>query len=497
MITLDGHSLTPRLLKRIAHGEEIALDGSALSIVGANRSVLESMLAEEKTIYGLNTGFGRFANVRIPTHELDALQLNLLRSHAAGVGTPLTVVQTRALMAARINTLLKGFSGIRPSTVEALAQLLNENIIPYVPSLGSVGASGDLAPLAHIGLTLVGEGLAWNNDQAVPSLDVLKAKKIQPIVLKAKEGLALVNGTQFISALASLALADLEVWVPLADEIAALSVEALRGSRVPFDAEIHEARPHQGQVRTAQRMRDLLGETSPIGNSHIDCQKVQDPYSLRCIPQVHGVSKDALEFASTILIKELNSATDNPMVFTQEGTCKSGGNFHGQYPAFACDVLAIAVADLGSISERRQERMVNPAYSDLPAFLTSQGGLESGFMMAHVTSAALVSEMKSLAHPASVDSIPTSAGQEDHVSMGPLAARQLGRSVDALILVLSIEARMALEGIRLIGLQPAEGLHPLLHQLGSACPPWHDRNMSLEIEQTKVALSLYISKASL
>jgi histidine ammonia-lyase len=353
---------------------------------------------------------------------------------------------------------------------------------------GSVGASGDLAPLAHMALLLVGEGLAWSGDKHIPGGEALAKAGLQPIQLQPKEGLALINGTQLITSLGNLAVARLRKLIPLADEIAALSLEALRGTSAAYDARIHNARPHPGQIEVAAHMRGLLAEGSEIAESHIDCNRVQDAYSLRCLPQVHGVTRDALKFTAEILERELNSATDNPMIFTDTQESRSGGNFHGQYPAFACDVLAIAVCDLASISERRQERLVNPAYSDLPAFLTQQGGLESGFMMAHVTSAALVSEMKGLAHPACVDTIPTSAGKEDHVSMGPIAARKLLRAVDALEHVLTIEARMALEGVRIIGLKPAKGIQPLFERLAEACAPWNDRPMYEEMDKALGAL---------
>jgi histidine ammonia-lyase len=327
--------------------------------------------------------------------------------------------------------------------------------------------------------------------QSIPGGQALAEAGLAPVVLQAKEGLALINGTQLITALGNLALDRFNRLAALADLIAALSLEALRGSRRAFDPRIHAARPHPGQIRVAARMREILGESSAISESHRDCHRVQDAYSLRCIPQVHGVTRDALDFAGAILERELNSATDNPMIFTDTQESRSGGNFHGQYPAFACDVLAIAAADLASMSERRQERLVNPAYSDLPAFLTQNGGLESGFMMAQVTSAALVSEMKGLANPACVDTIPTSAGKEDHVSMGPIAARKLLRAGDALEQVLAIEARMALEGVRLIGLAPAADLQPLLDCLSGACEPWVDRAMFEEINRTLAALRTY------
>ncbi|WP_257308364.1 histidine ammonia-lyase [Geothrix fuzhouensis] len=488
MIRLDGQSLTAPLLARIAGGEGVILDEGALALVAENRAVVDRIVAEGRTVYGINTGFGQFATVVIPPDQLQLLQLNLIRSHAAGVGEPLPKDQTRALMAARINCLLKGHSGIRPEPIHLLTECLNRDVVPVVPSQGSVGASGDLAPLAHMALLLVGEGLAWGSDGQIPGGEALAKAGLKPVTLQAKEGLALINGTQLITSLGNLAAEKFTRLAALADEIAGLSLEALRGTRAAFDPRIHAARPHPGQIAVAERMRGILGASSEISESHKDCHRVQDAYSLRCIPQVHGVTQDALQFAGAILERELNSATDNPMIFTDTQESRSGGNFHGQYPAFACDVLAIAAADLASISERRQERLVNPAYSDLPAFLTQNGGLESGFMMAHVTSAALVSEMKGLAHPACVDTIPTSAGKEDHVSMGPIAARKLLRAVDALEQVLAIEARMALEGLRIIGLAPAAGLQPLVARLAEACAPWTDRVMYEELNATLGAL---------
>ena len=488
MIRLDGQNLTAAKLAAIAAGSPVELAEPALAKVAENRKVIDRILAEGRTVYGINTGFGQFATVVIPPSQLAQLQLNLVRSHAAGVGEPLPQDQTRALMAARINCLLKGYSGIRPEPIQLLAQCLNRNIVPVIPSQGSVGASGDLAPLAHMALLLVGEGLAWEGDEHIPGGEALRKAGLAPITLQPKEGLALINGTQLITSLGNLAVARLRELIPLADEVAALSLEALRGTRAAFDPRIHEARPHPGQIEAAAHMREILGLTSEIAESHKDCARVQDAYSLRCLPQVHGVTRDALKFAAEILERELNSATDNPMIFTEQQESHSGGNFHGQYPAFACDLLAIAACDLASISERRQERLVNPAYSDLPAFLTQEGGLESGFMMAHVTSAALVSEMKGLAHPACVDTIPTSAGKEDHVSMGPIAARKLLRAVEALEQVLVVEARMALEGVRILGMKPAEGLAPLFQRLSTACPPWHDRPMYEELQKTAKAL---------
>lgn len=491
MIRLDGRSLTAAALARIAAGEGVELDEGALALVVKNRKVVDCIVAEGRTVYGINTGFGQFATVVIAPNQLQQLQLNLLRSHAAGVGEPLPPDQTRALMAARINCLLKAHSGIRPEPIRLLAECLNRDVLPVVPCQGSVGASGDLTPLAHMALLLVGEGLAWSGAKHIPGGRALAQAGLAPVTLQAKEGLALINGTQLSTALGNLAVEKFWRLANLADGIAGLSLEALRGSRSAFDPRIHAARPHPGQVAVATHLRELLGERSAISDSHQDCHRVQDAYSLRCIPQVHGVTRDALQFAGAILERELNAATDNPMIFSDTQESRSGGNFHGQYPAFACDVLAIAAADLASISERRQERLVNPAYSDLPAFLTQNGGLESGFMMAHVTSAALVSELKGLAHPACVDTIPTSAGKEDHVSMGPIAARKLLRAVDALEQVLAIEARLALEGLRLLGLAPAAGLQPLLDCLARACAPWADRAMFEEIHATLQSLRTY------
>ncbi len=492
MIILNGKDLDARALTRIAGGETVGLDEDALALVHENRQVIQRILDEGRTVYGINTGFGQFATVVIPPSQLAQLQLNLVRSHAAGVGVPLPKDQTRALMAARINCLLKAHSGIRPEPIRLLAECLNRNVLPMVPSQGSVGASGDLAPLAHMALLLVGEGHAWDGEALIPGGQALAKAGLTPITLEPKEGLALINGTQLITSLGNLAVGRLMDLIPLADEIAALSLEALRGTRAPYDARIHKARPHPGQIEVAANMLAILGPTSEIAESHKDCARVQDAYSLRCIPQVHGVARDALRFAGEILQRELNSATDNPMIFTETQESRSGGNFHGQYPAFACDLLAIAACDLASISERRQERLVNPAYSDLPAFLTRDGGLESGFMMAHVTSAALVSEMKGLANPACTDTIPTSAGKEDHVSMGPIAARKLMRAVDALEQVLALEARMALEGVRILAMEPAEGLKPLVERLSAVCPPWTDRPMYEEIAHTADALRAHV-----
>ena len=350
MICLSGTGLDARALARIAGGETVTLDPAALDRVTENRKVIQRILEEGRTVYGINTGFGQFATVVIPPEQLAQLQLNLVRSHAAGVGEALPQDQTRALMAARINCLLKAHSGIRKEPILLLTECLNRGVLPVIPSQGSVGASGDLAPLAHMALLLVGEGEAWQGTAVIPGGQALAQAGLGPITLEAKEGLALINGTQLITAIGNLAVARLMDLVPLADEIAALSLEALQGTRAAFDPRIHLARPHPGQIQVAAHMRDILGASSEISESHRDCHRVQDAYSLRCLPQVHGVARDALGFCQGILERELNSATDNPMIFTDTQESRSGGNFHGQYPAFACDMLAIAACDLASIS---------------------------------------------------------------------------------------------------------------------------------------------------
>ena len=401
-------------------------------------------------MYGVDTGFGNFADVVIPREQLRQLQLNLVRSHSAGVGEPLGEAETRALMLLRANVLARGFSGVRVLTLELLLEMLNRGVLPLIPSQGSVGASGDLAPLAHLALSLVGEGYCRSTGGAcMPSAEALAAAGLRPVALEAKEGLALINGTQLMTALGGLALAELERLARAADVIGALTLDALKGTDVAFDPRIHAERPHPGQAASARNLRRLLAG-SAIRESHRDCGKVQDAYSLRCMPQVHGAARDALAYVSSVIAVEMNAATDNPMVFADTGELLSGGNFHGEPVAIACDVMAIAAAEIGAISERRTERLVNPALSGLPAFLTRQGGLESGLMIAHVTAAALASENKGLCHPASVDSIPTSANKEDHVSMGVTAARKAARVVANTRRILAVELLAACQALDLL-----------------------------------------------
>jgi len=444
VILLDGSSLTLEQLIAIAdRGEPIALSDVARERVRASRAVVDRRARSDEPAYGINTGFGSFADVKIAPDALEALQLNLLRSHAAGVGDPLPPRAVRATMALRANVLAKGFSGIGIETLEALIALVNAGVHPRVPSRGSVGASGDLAPLAHLALVLVGEGEVLDD---VRGAEALARAGLRPITLGPKEGLALINGTQPSTAVLALALASAEQLARAADVAAALSIDALRGSIHPFERRIHDARPFAGQKTSAANIEALM-RGSGINKSHEFCGKVQDAYSLRCAAQVHGATRDALRFIRETVSIEANSATDNPMVFADTGDIVSGGNFHGAPIAIAADLLAAAVVPLATISERRTDRLVDPSLSGLPAFLTREGGVNSGFMMAQVTAAAVASELKSLAHPAGVDSIPTSANREDHVSMSMTAALKADRAVARAREVIAIEMLCACQAI--------------------------------------------------
>src|SRR5687767_7198971 len=446
MILLDGNHLEVSDLLAIADDHvEIGLAPGARARVAAARAVVDAKADGETAVYGVNTGFGNFAETRIDKADLAALQLNLLRSHAAGVAEPLPVRTVRAAMALRANVLAKGFSGIRVETLEALIALLNRGVHPRVPSRGSVGASGDLAPLAHLALVLVGEGETIGG---VSGQAALASVGLQPITLGPKEGLALINGTQFSAAVLALALAGAERLSRAADIAAAMSIDALMGSMHPFEPRIHELRPFAGQASAADNLVRLMSG-SAINESHINCGRVQDAYSMRCTPQVHGAAREALSWIRHIVRTEMNAATDNPMVFATSGDIVSGGNFHGAPLALAADLLVMAVAQLATISERRSERLVNPALSGLPAFLTRHGGLESGLLIAQVTAAALTSEIKTLSHPASVDTIPTSANKEDHVSMSMHAAMKAERALQLAINVIAVEMLCACQAIDL------------------------------------------------
>jgi histidine ammonia-lyase len=450
MILLDGESLTIEQLVALADKKvDAAVAPAAAERVRAARAVVDRHARGDAPVYGINTGFGSFAEVRIPNDALEALQLNLLRSHAAGVGERLPARTVRAAMALRANVLAKGFSGIRLETLDALVAMLNRGVHPAVPSRGSVGASGDLAPLAHLALVLVGEGEAEYQGAWMPGAEALARAGLEPVAPAAKEGLALINGTQPSAAVLALALSDAEALARAADIVAALSIDALRGSLHPFEARIHRARPFPGQTAAAANLERLL-HGSAINKSHEHCGKVQDAYSLRCAPQVHGATRDALRFVRDTLQIEINAGTDNPMVFADTDEIVSGGNFHGAPIAIAADLLAAAIVPLATISERRTDRLVDPTLSGLPAFLTREGGLRSGLMLAQVTAAAVASELKGLAHPAGVDTIPTSANKEDHVSMSMTAALKADRAVRAAREVVAIELLCACQAIDLL-----------------------------------------------
>jgi histidine ammonia-lyase len=455
-IALTGDDLTFEQLYGVAwRGEAVGLAPTAMERMKASRAVVDRVVSTGATAYGINTGFGKLASVRISPEQVRQLQVNLVRSHACGVGAPLSEAETRAMMLLRANALAKGLSGVRPSVVETLCAMLNAKLHPVIPSQGSVGASGDLAPLAHLALVVIGEGQAAYKGELLPGSEAVRRAGIAPVTLEAKEGLSLLNGTQGMLALLSLALYEADSLVDTADVAAALSLDALRGSPGAFDARIMQARAYPGAATSARHLA-RLNEGSQIRESHRSAAKdprVQDAYSLRCTPQVHGAVRDSLAQAREMAAVELNSATDNPLVFVRDadnGDIISGGNFHGQPLAMAADQVAIAIATLGGLVERRLEQMTNPLTSMLPAFLTPEPGLNSGFMIAQVTAAALTSENKSLAAPHSVDSISTSGNQEDYVSMGMSGARRLDRMLDNLRRTIAIELLCACQGIDLL-----------------------------------------------
>lgn len=428
-------------------------------------------------MYGINTGFGALAETRIAERDVKALQRNLVRSHACGVGPDLGIAEVRAMMVLRAQVVALGHSGVRAEVVELLVAMLDKGVTPRVPAQGSVGASGDLAPLAHLALTLIGEGEAYLEGKKIDAGEALRAVGLSPLELAAKEGLALINGTQYMTAIGALAVHDGLELCRFADVAGSVSLEALKGSKRPFDPRLMQVRPHPGQAACAANLRALL-EGSEIMESHVNCGKVQDPYSLRCMPQVHGASRDALRWAAEVLEREINSVTDNPTVFlgpgeADEAEVLSGGNFHGQPVALALDLAAIAAAELANISERRVEQLVNPALSSgLTPFLAPDSGLHSGFMIAQVASASVVSENKVLCHPASVDSIPSSAGREDHVSMGSIGARKLAQVIDNVSSSLAIEMLTAAAGIdQRQPLRPSTGVAAAHAHVRARVPP--------------------------
>ena len=446
LIYLDGNSLTVEQVVQIArHGAKTALTEEAKKAIQISRDIVDKNVAEHKVVYGLSTGFGKFVNVAIPEKDLDQLQYNLIVSDACGVGDPFPEDVTRAIMLLRVNALAKGFSGIRLSTVETMIEMLNKGVHPVIPEKGSVGSSGDLCPLAHMVMPMIGEGEAVYQGKVMPGREAMEAAGIPVVQLKAKEGLALINGTCAMMGVASLAIHDAEVVVKTADIAAALTVDALEGIVDPYDPRIQAIRPHKGQIDVAANFRQIL-EGSGL-TVHQDETRVQDAYTLRCLPQIHGASRMAYDYVRQVIETEINSVTDNPLIFPDNGDIFSGGNFHGQPVAIAMDTLGIAMAEYANVSERRIERMVNPQLSGLPGFLTPVEGINDGFMVAQYAAAALVSENKVLAHPASVDSIPSSANQEDHVSMGTIASRKAATIIRHVQSVLAVELICAAQAV--------------------------------------------------
>lgn len=446
-VLLDGEKLTISAAREIVQkGLPIGVSPAAIKKIKASRKVVEKWIDSGEVIYGVTTGFGEFKDVMIPPKDVEKLQHNLIISHSAGVGEPLPKNIVRLMLLLRINSLVKGFSGVRLELIDQLVKLFNKKITAYIPSQGSVGSSGDLAPLSHLASVLIGEGYAYDGAEVKPSKMVLAKNGLKPFKLSAKEGLALINGTQMMTAFAVEILGRAERLSKLGDIAGALSIEALKGTDVAFNHSLQKVRPHKGQVNTAANLRKLL-KSSEIRLSHIDCGKVQDAYSLRCMPQVHGAIKDTIEYVSNVILTEVNSATDNPLIFAKTNEHIEGGNFHGEPVALVMDFLKIALSELGNISERRTARLVDGSLSGLPRFLTSEGGLNSGLMIAQYTAASLVSENKILCHPASVDSIPTSANQEDHNSLGSIAARKCFEVLVNTEKILAIEILCASQGI--------------------------------------------------
>ena len=450
IVYLDGNSLSLKdFINVVRNGYSVGLTEEAIENVKKSREMVDKFVEEERVVYGITTGFGKFSDVNITKEETTTLQRNLIISHACGVGEPLSQEETRGVMLLRANALAKGYSGIRLSTLNTLIDMLNNGVHPIIPEKGSLGASGDLAPLAHMVLVMLGEGEAYYKGERIFGKEAMDRAGISVVELTSKEGLALINGTQVMTSIGALALYDAINLSKTADIVAALTIEALNGITDAYDERIHRARPHNGQINTAKNLNRLL-ENSEMTTIQGEI-RVQDAYTLRCIPQIHGASKDAIKYVEEKVNIEMNSATDNPVIFVETEEAISGGNFHGQPMALSFDFLGIAVSELANVSERRLERLVNPALSELPAFLSENGGLNSGFMIVQYAAAALVSENKILAHPASVDSIPSSANQEDHVSMGTIAARKARDILDNGRKVLAMELLAACQGIDLRG----------------------------------------------
>ncbi len=486
VLEINGEKLTLADVRLVALQTDIrvTLVAESLQKIEASRKIVEDVLSSGKTVYGVNTGFGALSSVTISNEQVDQLQVNLVRSHAAGAGTLLDFATVRAMMLLRANTLAKGFSGVRPVVIETLLGMLNAGVYPKVPSRGSLGASGDLAPLAHMTLVLIGEGEAFYGNEWLNGGEALRRAGIEPLTLKAKEGLALLNGTQMMTAMGTLALLEAENLMAAAEVAGAMTIEAVRGSQKPFDARVAAARPHGGHIQSAAVVRNLL-QNSEIMDSHRDCAKVQDAYSLRCIPQVHGAARDLLASVRRTLEVEINAATDNPLIFPN-GDVISQGNFHGEPVAMAMEMLALALCELGSISERRIDKLMNPVFSELPAFLAGkyQEGLNSGMMIVHYAAASLVAENKVLAHPAVVDTIPTSNDKEDHVSMGATAACKAVQILGNTRWILAAELLAAAEGLEYRdGLKPGDGVWQVYQQIRKTVAPLTaDRTLAGDVE---------------
>jgi histidine ammonia-lyase len=499
-LVLDGQPMRAGDIEAVAIGDrKVEIAREARMRIAVSRAAIEQILAEGRTVYGVNTGFGKLSDVHIPPESLGALQVNLVRSHAGGIGQPLSVHEARAMVLLRANVLVKGYSGVRPDLVEFLAAMLNAGVTPVIPEKGSVGASGDLAPLAHLALVVIGEGEAWFAGERLPGSEALRRAGLVPQMLAAKEGLALLNGTQAMNAVGLLVLERARRLVRLADVAGAMSLEALRGTPAAFDERIHKARPHAGQIAAAEHLTALLAD-SEIRESHREHDsRVQDAYCLRCMPQVHGAVRDVLEHVAGILEIESGSATDNPLIFpdlsfkTEEhaSAALQGGNFHGAPLAYAFDYAAIALTDLAGITERRIDRLLNPDINEgLPPFLAGAAGLESGFMIAQIASAALINECQVLSHPASTGSIPTSGGKEDHVSMGMTGALKLRQIVENVEQVVAIELMCAAQGVECrLPLKPGIEVGRAHEAVRRVVAPLHrDRVLAGDIEKLAAAV---------
>ena len=493
MLQLSGQQLTLQQIISIAKGrEQVVLGSQARARVERARQVVQNIVTEGRTVYGVNTGFGKLSDVGIDRADLMQLQLNLVRSHSCGLGDPLSEPEARAMLLLRANVLASGFSGARPLVIDTLIAMLEKRVTPVIPEKGSVGASGDLAPLAHLALAAIGEGEVFYEGERLPAATALQRAQIAPLQLEVKEGLALLNGTQAMGAVGALALHRAEKLARLADVAGAMTLESLKGTPVAFDERIHAARPHPGQLAVAAHLRELL-EDSEIRQSHlVGDPRVQDAYSLRCMPQVHGAIRTALDHAKQVVEIESGSATDNPLVFSETGDVLSGGNFHGAPLALVFDYAAIALTDLMSITERRIDRLVNPDSNEgLPPFLTSHPGISSGFMMLQVTAVALLNEAKVLAHPASVDNVPTDGGKEDHVSMGMTSATKLRAIVKLAEMATAIELMAGAQALEYHApLAPGRGVKQAYEIVRShVAPLTHDRAMAPDIEKLTAAIS--------